>query len=323
MKHKKKNFLDVLKKRLFVDMKIKLFCLGLAVTMYVLISFSQLSEKTFVKKINITGLKSDLVISNNIPDSVKFIVKDKKNIIERLSEEDFSASLDLSDVDGKGSGKYNKRLIWTYPQIMRSFFSSITVNPEIIIIDIETVKEKSVSVNVPVTGNVKTGYMVKERKLTPSEVRIQGPESLIDSITTIETERIDLTDAAESFERSVKLSPVNDRIKVIGQEDIFVFYSITRRTETKSFRTRNISVNNLNQKFKYSIENLPLNITLRGSETIISAMTAEDILINIDVSNVQIPGEYNYKDFEIEVPAEVNIVNVLPRILTIKIEEKN
>jgi len=54
-----------------------------------------------------------------------------------------------------------------------------------------------------------------------------------------------------------------------------------------------------------------------------SAITENNIYVSIDVSNANIPGEYNYRDFNIEVPADVNVVTVVPRTLIITIEDKN
>ncbi|OHD40682.1 MAG: hypothetical protein A2015_10895 [Spirochaetes bacterium GWF1_31_7] len=319
----KKKFYDNIRNRILTDINIKITCFILAVIMYVLVSFSQLSEKSFTKKINIKGMKGDFVISNNLPDSVRFVIKDKKRIIERVSEDDFNIVLDLSEYESKGKGTYLVKLQWTYPKIMKSFFSGIEVSPEILSVTIESIKQKNIPISVPTFGNVKSGYMIKERKVNPSEVRVQGPESVIESITSIDTEKIDISEASESFERIVKLNNNSNKIKVVGPADISVFYAIARKTETKTFKVKKVTVNNLNQKFDYSIENLPLNITLSGSETIMSAITENNIYVSIDVSNANIPGEYNYRDFNIEVPADVNVVTVVPRTLIITIEDKN
>ena len=57
------------------NFSIKLVCFVLALILYVLVAFSEQSEKTFVKKLQINGLREDLIISNSLPENIKIIVK--------------------------------------------------------------------------------------------------------------------------------------------------------------------------------------------------------------------------------------------------------
>ena len=73
MKHKKpKNFIALFFANLKVDLGIKILSLFLAIIFFLFVSLSQLSEKSFTRKINITGLPQKFTIANSIPDLQKY-----------------------------------------------------------------------------------------------------------------------------------------------------------------------------------------------------------------------------------------------------------
>lgn len=314
---------ETLKNTFLVDINIKLLCFLLAVVFYIFVAYSQLSEKTFVTKIEIKGSDSSLVISNSLPETVKVVLSDKKSVLDKISESDINVVLDLTEPYQNGQGIYTSKLQWNTPKVMKSFFSSITVTPEILSVEIESIKEKSVPVITPSVGELKSGYILKQKKSNPSEVRIRGPISVIDSIDNIETEKIDINGETESFERFLKLNIKNPKVKIIGSDEVSVYYMILKKTESKTVKINKVFVENLNPQFSAVIENLPLTLTLSGSEAVISSLTESGIVISVDCSNVFIPGEYTYKSFNINTPSDVAVTTLSPKNIVVRIVGKD
>ena len=53
-------------------------------------------------------------------------------------------------------------------------------------------KNKAVPITVPTVGTVPEGYEVKSTSATPTQLTVTGREELIDSITDIQTEPVDI-----------------------------------------------------------------------------------------------------------------------------------
>lgn len=61
-------------------------------------------------------------------------------------------------------------------------------------------KEKAVPITVPTVGTVAEGYEVKSTSATPTQLTVTGREEMINSVTEIQTEPIDVSGATETVQ---------------------------------------------------------------------------------------------------------------------------
>ena len=66
-------------------------------------------------------------------------------------------------------------------------------------------KEKAVPITVPTVGTVAEGYEVKSNAATPTQLTVTGREEMIDSVTEIQTEPIDVSGATETVQGNYNL----------------------------------------------------------------------------------------------------------------------
>ena len=66
-------------------------------------------------------------------------------------------------------------------------------------------KEKAVPITVPTVGTVAEGYEVKSTYATPTQLTVTGREEMIDSVTEIQTEPIDVSGATETVQGNYNL----------------------------------------------------------------------------------------------------------------------
>lgn len=66
-------------------------------------------------------------------------------------------------------------------------------------------KDKAVPITVPTAGTVADGYEVKSVSVTPTQLTVTGREEMIDSVTEIQTEPVDLTGATKSIQGNYNL----------------------------------------------------------------------------------------------------------------------
>lgn len=309
---------------------VKLACFFLALILYVFVAFSEQAEKTFVKKLRIDNLRDDLIISNSIPENIKVIIRDKKKVINKLSEDDFTVSINLDSItldsitEDNGSGKTVK-VEYNIPKIMASFFSSITVIPESLTVNVEAIKEKAVRLSVPTAGVLRPGYYIKERRINPVDVRIYGPESIINSIKVVETERVDISDEFESFERHVRINSLDPKVKLQGMQSdtATVYFVLAKRQGNKTISIERVYLTDLDKKFSGKVTNTPVSLTLVGSEAAIAELNGEDIVIGVDCSNVVVPGNYSYKKVDIVLPGGISVSSMNPQVIDVTVTERS
>lgn len=308
-------------KRNFV---VKLVCFFLALVLYVFVSFSEQAEKTFVKKLQVEGLSENLIISNSIPENIKIIVKDKKKVINKLSEDDFYVHINLDSMTNDIGNEKTVKVEYNIPKIMASFFSSVTVIPESLVVNVEAIKEKAVRVSVPTAGVLRPGYYIKERKIKPTDVRICGPESIINSIKVVETERVDISDEFESFERHVRINSPDPKVKFQGLQNntATVYFVLAKKQGNKTISIERVYLTDLDKKFSGKVTNTPISLTLVGSETTIAELKESDIVIGVDCSNVVVPGNYSYKKVDIVLPGGISVSSMSPQMIDITVTER-
>ncbi len=306
------------------NFSVKLICFFLALILYVFVAFSEQTEKTFVKKLQINGLSENLIISNSLPENIKIIVKDKKKVINKLSEDDFNVHINLESITESNGNEKTVKVEYNIPKIMASFFSSVTVIPESLAINVEAVKEKTVRLSVPTAGVLRPGYYIKERKIKPTDVRIYGPESIINSIKVVETERVDISDEFESFERHIRINSPSPKVKLQGMQSdtATVYFVLAKKQGNKTISVERVYLTDLDKKFSGKVTNTPVSLTLVGSEAAIAELKESDIVMGVDCSNVVVPGNYSYKKVDIVLPGGISVSSMNPQMIDITVTER-
>jgi YbbR domain-containing protein len=92
------------------------------------------------------------------------------------------------------------------------------IQPNEIAVRLEAVEEKEVPVKIVTRGQIASGYeMSGSIVATPATVRIRGPLSMIEPVTAIETETVDLTGRASDFAELQKplIAPGSGKITML------------------------------------------------------------------------------------------------------------
>ena len=79
-------------------------------------------------------------------------------------------------------------------------------------------KDKAVPITVPTVGTVADGYEVKSISVTPTQLTVTGREEMIDSVSEIQTEPIDLTGTTKGIQGNYNLvlpSGVNSNVTTV------------------------------------------------------------------------------------------------------------
>lgn len=131
-------------------------------------------------------------------------------IWKQLSSDNFSAFVDLN---GLAAGTHNLKVIVNanLPNVQ-----IVEVDPANIMVRLEPVEKKTVSVSANIIGQVADGRAVGSIDFTPDKVEISGPKSLIES-ATVATAEIKLNGESDGFSRDVALNVLSDKGEAISE----------------------------------------------------------------------------------------------------------
>jgi hypothetical protein len=131
----------------------------------------------------------------------------QERLISRLRQNEISAVIDLSHIK---AGRSFFTLTKDNIKVPKTFAVK-SIDPETISIKIEPQLKKTVSVKPSITGLPEKGYAIVEVSVTPKEIELEGPKSIISKIYKIKTEPIDISgiNADHKFKTNLALTDTN------------------------------------------------------------------------------------------------------------------
>ncbi|HPO49393.1 MAG TPA: CdaR family protein [Spirochaetota bacterium] len=318
-KFNNKDFFKNLKKTLLENLNIKLICLLIALVAYLFIGVFQKNEKTFNCKANIVGLKDYLSIENDILDNVKVIAKDKQKILDKISDEEFNVRIDLTKIDTPDS--YSINFDWDLPKSMKSFFSMVEIVPPKVEVIVDKLVEKNIPIVVNYFGKIEENLILKKTVVNPTEVRVQGPDKLVNKLKIIETEKINIQGENQSFFRDVNLNIPYKNIKIIGKNKVEVYFEIAKETDLISFKFDSIYHNNLSDKFRLVYDKIAIYVKISGFKTNLANISKDNIVLMVDCNNIEEEGAY-YLPIEVALPKGADLAAVTPSTIKVEVRAK-
>jgi len=192
-----------LKKRLLNNIDIKLLALAMAIILWFYISseYNISAERYYDIEIRAINLNDHLSIKD-IRDKVSVGIEGPQNILENLSSQKIVGTIDLQNIEEPGEYQIEADVI-----IPKN--TNITkIIPNNIMVEVEEILERGYPVEYNLIGLPERGYSLEdEPEITPSEVTVVGPDSLLKQI---EHAKIDLD-----------ISSIKDDFK--SEETVFVY----------------------------------------------------------------------------------------------------
>ncbi len=160
--------------------------------------------------LNVIGLDPNLIIINDIPETINLTILAPKSIQTRLASESnlISATLNLS---GLGEGE---SVVTPQVSIKLRPAKIMTVSPESITVELEELVSRTLPIIVNQVGSLPISYVAEEPQLSATEVTITGAKSRVESIAQV-TARVDLSNATSTITKQVNLQPLNNGAVVV------------------------------------------------------------------------------------------------------------
>lgn len=172
-----------------------------------------------------------------------------------------------------------------------SFAGVPAVIVEVPIFPERTVPLDTERIRMQVSG-LAAGYEVTEVSVSPEEVLIAGPENIIDSITDLSTEVIELDDAAEDTAVDGVSLQLPDDVYTAMPDEVEVHIQIAPIQASKSYPGVDVGIKNLTDGLTVSVQPEAVDVTIVGAASAVNSITAEEILPFVDLSGYGI-GTYD------------------------------
>lgn len=273
-----------LKKNFTKNISIKIFCLFSATILWIYIAAGQNTIAKYpgsiaIKAINIpSGL---VAIYDTKTVDIKIMAQ--PSVWNKLSPDSFSAYIDLS---GQKEGTYE------LPVNVVSSTAGVDIvekNPNKIIVSLEPIVSKEVSINSKIEGSAAEGLVAGNIILDPSRTIIRGPKSVINDISEA-TAVINLNGESEKFSKKIALVALDGQgefIDNIGFDpaEVSATVAVVKASNNKTVGVRVKTTGSL--KTGYFISNItvsPSTVDITGVSSLLKDVAYLETM-PLDLSN--------------------------------------
>jgi len=158
----------------------------------------------------------------------------------------------------------------------------VTLQPEMIRIQLEPLKRKAVKIQPRVVGQPRDSYRIGAIEVSPPILEFSGPENVIEAMDGVWTEPIDVSDRTQTIERRVQLRPDSPLVRHDIGASITVRIPIETLEVTRTLQ--NVQIMAVNTTKDVVIKPDTLTATVRGPKTAVDAFQAEDLLATVDLA---------------------------------------
>lgn len=251
------------------------------------IKIEDLIEKEVDLRSNVdVSFRNGFSLSSKEVNPSKVIVSGPKSMVDKVNHAELNGT--ITDVSEDLDEEFD---IWAVDSA-GSKVSDVTLNKEKGKLKINVIQGKEANVKVNYKGELPKGITISKEELENKTVSIKGENSVINNITTIETEEIDLSSVTKSGNYTVKLK-VPEGVTIVSNTETVVVNLTLDGEITKVINDVPITFNDFdNDKFTI-LDPVLINVTISGNINEVNKITKDDIEINASLLDISEPGSYN------------------------------
>lgn len=162
--------------------------------------------------------------------------------------------------------------------------TGVTLNQEYVQVNVDINKGKMIKVNTRTTGSAQNNIFIESISTNPVEVEVAGDSNLIDGLSYINTEEIDLSRITDSTTLDVNLV-IPEGVKIINDLKSVKVKVVVTKYKEKVF-TLPLNYINLDENLILEESNSTIDITVVGTEKNINELTADSFKANVDLAGI-------------------------------------
>ncbi len=268
-----------------------------------------------VDLLNQDSLDSKLVVQNINYDTDKVVIKGAEHQLKNVVE--VKALVDLNNLPEQKVGTYTLKDVPLKAYDANGDVVDVEVVPETINVDVEIASpSKELPIKIIPKGEVASNYAISSLTSNETKVIAYGDVESLNNLKYIPV-TIDVSDLKEDKTYKVELEkPVG--VKSLSINNVTITASLGSVSNKK---IENISIESRNLADGYTVQGTSsaatqVTVNLKGVESVISGITADDIVAYIDLDG------YEAGDYEVEVNVEGSDNKVQYSSMTKKVKIK-
>lgn len=254
---------------------LKLLSIAVAVLLWLVVTGDPIVERTLRVGLELQRMPAGLELVGGVPDAVGVRVRGPSSRLSALVPGDLAAVIDLDGV------KAGRRLFALTPaQVTGPFGVEVTrVTPATLPLAFEPIASVVVPVRPRVEGAPVTGHSVTNVSVTPSQVRISGPESVVRGVTELFTAPISIAGATSLVRESATIDTAESNLRLEGGAAAVV--TVTIAADTIERTVSGVAIT-LRGGVAGRLSPPEAAVTVRGAREVVEALGPTDIVLFVD-----------------------------------------
>ncbi|MCH5290794.1 MAG: hypothetical protein J1D88_03420 [Treponema sp.] len=298
------------------DWPAKVICFVIVFFIYFFHQMSLLGKKTFTVPLSVTATGS-MIPAENLGRNrfVKVTVRARREQLATVTENDLSATVDVSAFTREGV--CNAPVI-VIPNERLLLMDSLEIHavPERVPLLLETRTTRYVPVHVQLSGDCAYGYEVAAVTSVPATVRVDGPRSMVESLSGIDTEEVALEGRMRTMQVEVPVQNQNSLVSLMHTEPVQVTVTIAAEGMTRTISDVRITFTNIPSFLNVSSPTSVLDVTLEGKVNVLESLSPASVSAVVSCTSVAEPGTY---ELPVTVTAPMNATVTAQSIATIMV----
>lgn len=293
--------------KLFDNWPVKLLSFGLAVLLYAAFQITSLDSKSFSVPLQMRA-GGNFTATEAPPNSVRITVKGKTEEIAAIQETDIRAYIDTSVVIQPGATELPVKLNLSSNLALIDPFD-VEIKPHSIKLTFDENGFAWIPVEPVFKGVIPYGYEMSSWQCTPSDIKIAGMKSIVDSITVAFADGVDLNERTEPFTTTAVLELGNNNIRALAENTVSVYVEIVPQIVNRVYEDITPQTFLLSPEFLL-VQPLPLvSLELSGEKILLDDYNLRANALLVDFSGITEVGEYTIS-LRTNVPNEFEVISI-------------
>lgn len=187
--------------------------------------------------------------------------------------------------------------------------TSVNIEPSTVEISIPIENTKRVAIEPVMTGQPASGYITTKTSVFPTEILVSGKQEVLETISSVKTEKIDLTDRSTGIDGEINLI-LPKGVELVNKNEKAKINIVIEPLVTKQIKIEKIDYVNLDGSLQVESLQGDIQMVLTGPESLINEAPA-NLKALVDLSGI---GEGTHTlDVQLDIPVELGIVDVSSR----------
>ncbi len=278
------------KERVFSNWQAKVLSFGLAILLYAVFQIISLDTKSLSIPLEIRH-GGNYVLSQNAPEFVRVDIRGAPAEIATVLQENIIAFIDTSKVSKEGLNTIPVGLDLD-PTLLLLDPLDVSVYPDTVRLEFEESSFTWVPIEPNFIGSPEDGYIVSAWSTSPTDVKITGAKSIIDSTDIAYAKDVELNGRAQSFSLVTEVETLSKEVRLLSDQTVSVFIEITPEIIEVTYENFTPLTETLNPIFSIADPEVLITFTISGQKNQLSSFTPEANIVEIDLSEIESVGEY-------------------------------